>query len=131
MATLTQRITGLKIVLKSMGMAAYSIAIRLFIFLAATLPADSDTILCDGTEVCLLPFDEPYNISCNCRPSSIHCYWITLADRRKITNGTTESLLVWHSNTRGYGQFTCISQDNSSDYVEKNVLVIPNGESYV
>ena len=114
-------------------MAAYSIAIRLFIFLAATVPADLDTILCDGTEVCLLPFDavEPYNISCNCH-SSIHCYWTTLADRRKITNGTTESLLVWHSNTRGYGQFTCISQDtDSSDHVERNVLIIPNGESYV
>ena len=114
-------------------MAAYSIVfIRLFIFLAATVPADLDTILCDGTEVCLQPSDavEPYNISCNCRASSIHCFWTIFGDRRIITNGTTESLLVWHSSTRGYGQFTCISQGDSSDHVERNVLIIPNGESY-
>ena len=116
-------------------MAAYSIVfIRLFIFLAATVPADLDTISCDdGTEVCLLPSDavEPYNISCKCHASSIHCHWTTLVDRRTISSGTTESLLVWHSSTRGYGQFTCISQaGNSSDRVERNVLIIPNGESY-
>ena len=108
--------------------------IRLFILLMTTVPADFDTILCDGTEVCLQPPDslEPYNISCSChRASSIQCFWTTFTDRRNIlTNGTTESLLVWHSSTLGYGQFTCISRDPSSVLnVEKNVLIIPEGES--
>ena len=101
------------------------VLIQLFIFLMATVPSYLDTILCDGTEVCL-PGLVQYNISCSCRVSSTHCFWTTFADHRNIlTNGTT---LVWHRSTLGYGQFTCISRDSSSDNVERNVLIIPNGE---
>ena len=97
----------------------------------ATAPTDLDTISCNETKVCLKSPDavEPYNISCSCPTPSIHCYWTKFAYRGNIlTNGVTESLLVWRSNTLGYGQFTCISQDPSYDLnVEKNVLIIPDG----
>ena len=120
----------LRIMIMYWKMGVYLVVlIRLLIVLMATVPADFDTILCNsGTEVCWPGLQ--YNISCICRASSTRCFWTTFSDRRNIlTNGTTESLLVWHSSTLGYGQFTCISRrDSSSDNVERNVLIIPNGE---
>ena len=76
---------------------------------------------CRGTEVCPLSSDtELFDIDCNCGDSNAQCYWAAFTNPRKaLTDG---SLLSWHRNTTGYGQYTCIDLNGTT---VRNVLILP------
>lgn len=90
-----------------------------------TDPINQDLVPCGDTEVCLLPsYEEPFPISCNCSGASRdQCSWINRGEI--LSNG---SLLLWHSNTTGYGQYTCI--DSIGNTVRK-LLILPESEGIV
>ena len=76
---------------------------------------------CRGTEVCPLSSDtELFDIDCHCGDSNAQCYWAAFTNPRKaLTDG---SLLSWHRNTTGYGQYTCIDLNGTT---VRNVLILP------
>ena len=78
---------------------------------------------CDDTEICFLQANQLPEITCNCTPST-QCSWSRFADREEIiSNGTTESVLMW--NGTGYGQYICVSDGST---VVKNIMILPQSE---
>ena len=102
----------------------FSVASILFVSLTKVnaLPLDQNAT-CGNTEVCFLGSDQLPTINCDCTPST-QCSWSRFADRGEtLSNGTTESVLMWQST--GYGQYLCI---RNSSTVARNIMILPTGQ---
>ena len=81
------------------------------------------TATCGGTEICFLQSNQFPEINCDCSPS-IQCSWNGFADRGEIlSNGTTDSVLMW--NRTGYGQYICV-RDSSTEV--RNIMILPQSK---
>ena len=103
-----------------------SVASFLFVFLAKihALPLDQ-IATCQKTEICFLQANQLPEINCNCTPST-QCSWSRFADRGEtLSNGTTESVLMWQRT--GYGQYICV-RDGSQSMEARNIMILPQSE---
>lgn len=100
----------------------------LFVALVAEINAPMD--LCHNTEVVTVASEESDQLSfeCICGDSSTDCSWSTFTDRRNVlSSGNSESLFMWQRSI-GYGQYICVE---NSDFVRKDVLILPQGEKTI
>lgn len=99
-----------------------SVASILFVSLVEKIHALSQTPTCGDTEICFLQPNQLPNISCDCSQST-QCSWSRFADRGKIlSNGTTESVLMWQGR---YGQYICVGDGST---VAKNIMILPQSK---
>ena len=78
----------------------------------------------ENTEICSLPADQLFRINCNCTPST-QCLWSRFsADRGEILSN--DSVLMWQGTSTGYGQYICVTRDNSTPV--RNIMILPEGK---
>ena len=101
-----------------------SVASFLFVYLAKVHALPFDQIAtCDNTEICFLQANQLPEINCNCTPST-QCSWSRFVYRGEIlSNGTTESILMWQRT--GYGQYICVRDDST---VARNIMILPQSK---